>query len=208
VSSVGSRRGFDRRRGRSGKTGGAGDASRPATGSPIVVSVLVIWGGVLTFSMRSSDSIVFSRNILVLSLMTWTFWSSSHTLRAASLILSGSSSASAAKATDLSTASFVRSDFFSRSRWVAASELTVRPTSRSFEPPSPVGLTGGPSMARVASLGPFRVARRRPGCGSPAVIESALKLYRVIHQGEERTNQMRSRRAMTENRLESCRVYV
>ena len=45
VSSVGSRRGFDRRRGRSGKTGGAGDASRPATGSPIVVSVLVIWGG-------------------------------------------------------------------------------------------------------------------------------------------------------------------
>ena len=32
-----------------------------------------IISGVLTFSMRSSDSIVFSRNIFVLSLMAWTF---------------------------------------------------------------------------------------------------------------------------------------
>ena len=116
---------------------------------------------VLTFSMRSSDSIVFSRNIFVLSLMAWTFWSSAHTLRAASLILSGSSSASAAKATDLSTASLVRSDFLSRSRWVAASAVTARPTSRSLDPPSPVGLTGCPSIARVSSLGPVPVATPR-----------------------------------------------
>lgn len=113
-----------------------------------------------TFCIFSSSCSALLSISLVRSRTATTFSSSCHILFACSLsrsaVAEGSSSARAVQSTVLSTTALVRSDFLSRSMCPAASEVTVRPTSRSRLPPAP-GLIG--SVGSIASVDPPRASR-------------------------------------------------
>ena len=113
-----------------------------------------------TFCIFSSSCSALLSISLVRSRTATTFSSSCHILFACSLsrsaVAEGSSSARAVQSTVLSTTALVRSDFLSRSMCPAASEVTVRPTSRSRLPPAP-GLIG--SVGSISSVDPPRASR-------------------------------------------------
>lgn len=121
-----------------------------------------------TFCIFSSSCSALLSISLVRSRTATTFSSSCHILFACSLsrsaVAEGSSSARAVQSTVLSTTALVRSDFLSRSMCPAASEVTVRPTSRSRLPPAP-GLIG--SVGSIASRRPTaRLPRASRSCSS------------------------------------------